>query len=148
MESSFVSTAFAHDRNAFLCFTPCGRDMLGNRMFSRLAAALLLVGWCTAQDATNSPAQTPPATPSQADATAGSVPPLKQVVVVTGTYDPMPLEESDRDVDVIQVNQSRLLFDSFADYLKLDSSVDLQERAPGGIQSDLSIRGGTLDRKS
>jgi len=31
-----------------------------------------------------------------------------------------------------------------ADFLKLDPSVDLRERAPNHIQADLSIRGGTF----
>jgi iron complex outermembrane receptor protein len=66
------------------------------------------------------------------------------VVVVTGTFEPIPLEEADRNVDVFTVSGERLLYDSFADYLKLDSSVDMQERAPNTIQSDISIRGGTF----
>lgn len=66
-------------------------------------------------------------------------------VVVTGTYEPVPLQESDRVVHVFDVRaDGGLLFESLADYFKLDSSVDLQERAAGGIQGDLSIRGGTF----
>jgi len=72
------------------------------------------------------------------------IPPQKEVVVVTGTFEPIPLEDADRNVDVLTVHGDRTLFDSFADYLKLDSSVDLQERAPNTIQSDISIRGGTF----
>ena len=75
---------------------------------------------------------------------APSIPPQKEVVVVTGTFEPIPLEESDRNVDVFTVSGERLLYDSFADYLKLDSSIDLHERAPNTIQSDISIRGGTF----
>ncbi len=96
--------------------------------------AALLVCACCAQDQTGS-ASFP---------SAAAIPPLKQTVVVTGTWEPVPLEESDREVEVYQVNGARTLFDSFADYLKLDSSVDLQERAPGTVQSDISIRGGTF----
>src|SRR6185312_10738289 len=67
------------------------------------------------------------------------------VVVVTGTYEPLPLQESDRVVHVFDVRAPEgLLFESLVDYLKLDSSVDLHERAPAGVQSDLSIRGGTF----
>ncbi|MGA3026204.1 MAG: TonB-dependent receptor [Bryobacteraceae bacterium] len=73
-----------------------------------------------------------------------AIPPQKEVVVVTGTFEPIPLEEADRSVDVLTVRGERLLFDSFADYLKLDSSVNMQERAPNTIQSDISIRGGTF----
>ena len=72
------------------------------------------------------------------------IPPQKETIVVTGTFDPIPLEEADRSVDVFTVRGERLLYDSFADYLKMDSSVDLQERAPNTIQSDISIRGGTF----
>ena len=35
-----------------------------------------------------------------------------------------------------------LVSNTFADLLKLDSSVDLRQRAPNGLQGDLSIRGG------
>ncbi len=71
-------------------------------------------------------------------------PPPKEVVVVTGTFEPIPLEEADRSVDVFTVSGERLLFNSFADYLRMDSSVDMQERGPNTIQSDVSIRGGTF----
>ncbi len=66
-------------------------------------------------------------------------------VVVTGTFEPAPLEEMDRTVHVFDLRKDGgLLFNSFADYLKLDSSVDLQERAADGVQADLSMRGGTF----
>ena len=81
---------------------------------------------------------------STAPNSSPAIPPQKEVVVVTGTFEPIPLKEADRNVDVLTVRGERLLFDSFADYLKLDSSVDLQERAPNTIQSDISIRGGTF----
>ncbi len=64
-----------------------------------------------------------------------------EVVVVTGTYDPIPLEEADRPVRAIDVRNLSLVSNTFADLLKLDSSLDLRQRAPNGIQSDLSIRG-------
>ena len=37
---------------------------------------------------------------------------------------------------------SRCVSNTFADLLKLDSSLDLRQRAPNSIQGDLSIRGG------
>lgn len=67
-----------------------------------------------------------------------------EVVVVTGTYDPLPVEEADRPVRAIEVRPLSLLSNSFADLLKLDSSVDLRQRAPNGLQGDLSIRGGSF----
>ena len=61
---------------------------------------------------------------------------------MTGTYDPLPLEEADRPVRSIDVRALSLVSNTFADLLKLDSSLDLRQRAPNGIQGDLSIRGG------
>jgi iron complex outermembrane receptor protein len=65
-----------------------------------------------------------------------------ETVIVTGTYDPIPLNESDRDVHVESITpQRKLLSNALLDFLKLDSTIDLQERAPNGIQSDISLRG-------
>ena len=77
-----------------------------------------------------------------ASAAAQTPPPQHETLIVTGTYDPIPLEESDRDVQVENVSPQRaLLSNALIDFLKLDSSIDLQERAPNGIQSDISLRG-------
>lgn len=67
--------------------------------------------------------------------------PRRESVIVTGTYDPLPLEETDRPVRSIDVRALSLLSNTFADLLKLDSSLDLRQRAPNSIQGDLSIRG-------
>src|SRR6185312_10666524 len=72
-----------------------------------------------------------------------SLPTRKEKVVVTGTFEPLPLGEADRSVNAYEVPARVLLFGSFADVLNLDSSVDLQQRAPG-VQGDISIRGGTF----
>src|SRR5689334_19356120 len=74
--------------------------------------------------------------------TAASVP--SETVVVTGTFEPMPLEELQRSVLSLDTQQAPLLFSSDVDYLRLDPSIDLRERAPGGVQADLSIRGSTF----
>jgi iron complex outermembrane recepter protein len=66
-----------------------------------------------------------------------------ETVVVTGTWQAVPLEESDRSVSVYPLHDSFLLFGSIADALDLDSSVQVQARAPNGLQGDLSIRGGS-----
>lgn len=67
-----------------------------------------------------------------------------ETVLVTGTFEPIPLEETQRSVMSIDVQQAPLLFASVVDYLRLDPAIDLQERAPGGVQSDVSIRGSTF----
>ncbi len=72
-------------------------------------------------------------------------PPRKtETIVVTGSYEPIPLEEADRSIRSINVKDLELVSNTFADFLRMDSSLDLRQRAPGGVQSDLSIRGGAF----
>jgi iron complex outermembrane recepter protein len=75
---------------------------------------------------------------------AGKIQPRRDTIVVTGTFEPVPLEEADRSVDRLDVEGQPLLLGSLADVLRLIPSVDLRERAPGGVQADVSIRGGTF----
>ena len=63
---------------------------------------------------------------------------------MTGTFEPIPLQETQPSVMSINVQQAPLLFSSDVDYLRMDPSIDLQERASGGVQADLSIRGSTF----
>jgi iron complex outermembrane receptor protein len=70
---------------------------------------------------------------------------LQETVVVTGSYSPIPLQESDRTVEVIDTNPSATLFRSWADALRLDPSIDLRQRSPG-TQADLSIRGSSFEQ--
>ncbi len=70
--------------------------------------------------------------------------PRHDVVVVTGTFEPVPLEESDRPVRVFEIrSEERLLSNTLVDFLQLDPSIDLRQRGPGHLQGDLSIRGST-----
>lgn len=71
-------------------------------------------------------------------------PAKKETVVVTGVFKPLPLEEADRPVRSLDVADKELLSNTLVDNLRLDASVDLQERAPNGMQADVSIRGGTF----
>jgi iron complex outermembrane receptor protein len=72
------------------------------------------------------------------------VEPRKESVVVTGTFEPVPVEGIDRSVSVIDTREAPLLYNHWLDYLRLDPSVDLQERAPDGVQADLTIRGSSF----
>ncbi len=77
--------------------------------------------------------------------TAAAQPPLPtQTIVVTGTFEPMSLEEIDRAIRVLPVRGNALVFNTLADLLRLDPSLDLEERAPDGVQADLSIRGSSF----
>ena len=71
-------------------------------------------------------------------------PPQHESIVVTGTYDPVSLDEVDRSVTVLPARNMTLLLDNLIDLLRLDPSLDLGERAPDGVQADLSIRGGNF----
>lgn len=67
--------------------------------------------------------------------------PRHETIVVTGTAEPLALEEIDRAVMVLPVRDQALVANTLVDFLRLDPSLDFQERAPNGIQADLSIRG-------
>ncbi|MBS1833899.1 MAG: TonB-dependent receptor plug domain-containing protein, partial [Acidobacteria bacterium] len=71
-------------------------------------------------------------------------PTQKETVVVTGTYQPVGMEEMDRAVRSLPVRNLALLSNTLSDFLKLDPSLDLRSRAPNGLQSDLSIRGSSF----
>jgi iron complex outermembrane receptor protein len=68
----------------------------------------------------------------------------KETVVVTGAFTPTPVEDVDRAVTVIDTKEAPLLYTNWTNYLEMDPSVDLQERAPGDVQADLTIRGSTF----
>jgi hypothetical protein len=69
-----------------------------------------------------------------------------QTVVVTGSFEPIPLSEANRSVVSLNLLHEPLLYDSLIDALHSDSSIDLEERAPDGVQTDLSIRGATFEQ--
>ncbi|MBI4890089.1 MAG: TonB-dependent receptor [Acidobacteria bacterium] len=71
-------------------------------------------------------------------------PPVRESIVVTGTWEPLPLEEADRTVLSLPAAPQRLLLNNLPDLLQLDPSLDLRQRAPNGLQGDLSIRGATF----
>jgi iron complex outermembrane receptor protein len=64
--------------------------------------------------------------------------------VVTGTYEPLSIEEIDRAIRVLPIRANDLVLNTLIDALKLDPSLDLRERAPDGVQADLSIRGSSF----
>jgi iron complex outermembrane receptor protein len=74
------------------------------------------------------------------------IPTRQETLVVTGEPQAVPADEVDRAVSVLDTRVAPELYRSSADYLFLDPSVDLQQRAPNGIQGDLSIRGATFDQ--
>src|SRR5690348_14742885 len=67
-----------------------------------------------------------------------------ETVVVTGTYEPLTLEEVDRALRILPVRTQSLLLNTLVDALRMDPSVDVTARAPGGVQTDVSIRGSSF----
>ena len=74
------------------------------------------------------------------------IPPRKETVAVTGTFIPAPVENIDRTITVIDTREQPSLYTHWVDYLQVDPSIDLQERAPDGVQADLTIRGSTFEQ--
>jgi outer membrane cobalamin receptor len=72
--------------------------------------------------------------------------PITQNITVTTTLEPLPLAESDRSVNLISPRDQPLVPNSVVDYLRQDVSLNLQSRAPAGVQADLSIRGTTFEQ--
>src|SRR5437588_371578 len=70
--------------------------------------------------------------------------PRRETIVVTGVYEPIAIDQVDRSVRVLAVKDEELLSNTLVDFLRLDPSLDVRERAPNGVQADLSIRGGSF----
>ena len=83
---------------------------------------------------------------SSANCEIQKIPARKETVAVTGTFIPVPVQNIDRTITVIDAREQPLLYMHWVDYLQLDPSVDLQERAPDGVQADLTIRGSTFEQ--
>jgi outer membrane cobalamin receptor len=73
-----------------------------------------------------------------------AAPAITQTVVVMANSDPVSLAGSDHTVVVLDTAAQPLLFESLPDHVRLDTSLDVQERGPNGVQGDVSIRGGTF----
>ena len=110
----------------------------GLRLFSVLLLTLVSLSM-RAQDA---PVSTPPA--SLQETAKPTIQPRKETVVVTGTFQPVQLNDLDRALSELPVRDVQQLFGSFTDVLRLEPSIDLRERAPGGVQTDVSIRGSSF----
>jgi outer membrane cobalamin receptor len=81
---------------------------------------------------------------SEPDCSSQKIKPRKDTVIVTGTFAPVPAQDIDRSVTVIDTATESLLYNHWINYLALDPSVDLQQRAPNDVSSDLTIRGSSF----
>ena len=71
---------------------------------------------------------------------------VRQTITVTTTIPPIPLSESNRAVVTLAPRDQPLQLNHVTDYLRQDTSLNLQSRAPSGVQADLSIRGTTFEQ--
>ena len=101
-------------------------------MKTRFAIRLLCCTTALAQ-------QTSPSTPTNPAS-------ITQSITVTTTLEPLPLAESDRSINLISPRDQPLVSNSVVDYLRQDASLNLQARAPNGVQADLSLRGTTFEQ--
>ena len=81
-----------------------------------------------------------------AQQTNSQVTKVKETVVVTGVYQPVPLGEVDRPITEFDIRSNALVANSLEDFLRLDASIDLQERGANGTQADVAMRGGTFEQ--
>lgn len=73
-------------------------------------------------------------------------PPVSTTVVVLGSIVPVSQQESARTVVSLDAQKTPLAFHQLEDYLRTDSSVDIQQRGGGGIMSDISVRGASFEQ--
>lgn len=85
------------------------------------------------------------AVPLWAQSAAPAKPVLTETVDVT-TTEPLPLDAGDRSVRLLDAASTEPAFNSVADMLRQDPSVDIEARGGNGVQSDLSIRGTTFEQ--
>jgi iron complex outermembrane receptor protein len=104
----------------------------------------LLLGFLCVSTALAQPSQQTP--PSDTTPPQTKPAPIAQSITVTTTLEPLPLAESNRSVNLISPRDQPLISNSVVDYLRQDSSLNLQARAPNGVQADLSLRGTTFEQ--
>lgn len=71
---------------------------------------------------------------------------IQQTVTVVGEAEPVALGQTARSVQVVDTQPMSLSLQEIADGLRSDASVDIQQRGAMGVQSDVSIRGGTFEQ--
>jgi vitamin B12 transporter len=71
---------------------------------------------------------------------------VSTTVVVLGSPIPVSLQESARTVVSLDAQSNSLNYQTVEDYLRTDSSVDIQQRGGGGIMADISVRGASFEQ--
>ncbi len=82
----------------------------------------------------------------QQQPTVAAVPTVQSTVVVVGTPDPLTEGQSARSTATLDVQPTKLVYGDAQDLLRSDTSVDLEERGGAGVQTDVTIRGGSFEQ--
>lgn len=72
--------------------------------------------------------------------------PVKTTVTVLGGPTPVLRGESARSVVLMNTQEHPLAFDTVEDYLRTDSSIQINQRGAGGYPADLTIRGTSFEQ--
>jgi iron complex outermembrane receptor protein len=75
-----------------------------------------------------------------------AIPEVRTTVVVVGVPSPLTEAESARSTTTLEVEPTVLVYGDAQDLLRSDPSVDLEQRGGGGVQSDVTIRGGSFEQ--
>jgi vitamin B12 transporter len=75
-----------------------------------------------------------------------ALPSVETTVIVLGSPIPVSEQESARAVVSLDAQRAPLAFHQIEDYLRTDSSVDIQQRGAGGIMADISVRGASFEQ--
>jgi iron complex outermembrane receptor protein len=83
---------------------------------------------------------------ASAKKTAPAIPTVRTTVVVVGAPEPLTEEESARSTSALELQPGSLAYSDSLDLLRDDASVDLEQRGGGGVQTDVTIRGGSFEQ--
>jgi vitamin B12 transporter len=75
-----------------------------------------------------------------------ALPSVDTTVIVLGSPIPVSEQESARAVMSLDTQRAPLAFHQIEDYLRTDSSVDIQQRGGAGIMADISVRGASFEQ--
>ena len=106
---------------------------------------ILVCGVAVAQSVPNQSAQSAQQG-APAKQAAPAIPTVRTTVVVVGTPDPLTEEESTRSTSTLGLGPGRPTYSDSLDLLRDDASVDLEQRGGGGVQTDVTIRGGSFEQ--
>ncbi|MGO8719500.1 MAG: TonB-dependent receptor plug domain-containing protein [Acidobacteriaceae bacterium] len=111
--------------------------------------AVILIGLsalCASAQQNSHPPAAASSTRNAGSTAKKKLPTVRTTVTVLGAPDPISLGESARSVAVIDTQAHPLAFNNVEEYLRTDSSVQINQRGASGYPADLSIRGTSFEQ--